>query len=54
MYIGSTDNHLYALNTETGELRWKYKVNDKIYSSPTVAAGKVVFNSVNGEVFAVQ
>lgn len=54
LYITSTDGNLYALNNENGALLWKYKVDDKLYSSPVVADGKAIFSSLGGEVFAVK
>ena len=39
VYFGSDDNHVYALDTETGELLWRFETDDVIRSSPTVAGG---------------
>ncbi len=32
-YIGSFDGNLYALNSRTGKVRWKFQTNDHIYGS---------------------
>jgi outer membrane protein assembly factor BamB len=54
VYIGSTDTYVYAIDTDSGTLRWKYRTDNKIYSSPTVNNGVVYFSSVNGSLYAVQ
>jgi outer membrane protein assembly factor BamB len=46
--------HLYALTTNRGNLRWKYRSNNKIYSSPSVNDGTVYFASVEGALYAIQ
>ena len=46
--------HLYALTANRGNLRWKYRSDNKIYSSPTVKDGAVYFSSVNGSLYAIQ
>ena len=48
VYFGSDDNHVYALDTETGELLWRFETDDVIRSSPTVAGGAVYVGS-NGQ-----
>ena len=54
VYAGSTDGHLYALDTSKGQLRWKYKVDGSIYSAAVLSDSHVYFNSVNGSLFAVK
>jgi outer membrane protein assembly factor BamB len=54
VYVGSTDAHLYAIDAEQGKLRWKYKVDGKIYSAAAIDEKHVYFNSVNGTLYAVQ
>ena len=39
VYVGSYDNHLYAVDAATGELIWIYETGDEVYSSPTVVDG---------------
>lgn len=46
VYIGSDDYTLYAIDAETGNLKWKYRARNttsptRVHSSPTVADGKV-------------
>src|SRR5919199_368542 len=53
LYVGSDDSYLYALNVQTGELKWKFKTGDVVYSSPSVVAGVVYFGSHDGNLYAV-
>ena len=34
LYVGSYDSYLYSLYLDTGSLKWKYKTNGPIASSP--------------------
>ena len=53
LYIGSTDNTLYAINSKTGEIKWDYKTNGSINSTPLVANGRVLFLSYDGLFYAL-
>src|ERR671927_117587 len=53
LYVGSDDSYLYALNAQTGELKWKFKTGDVVYSSPSITAGVVYFGSHYGYLYAV-
>src|SRR5262245_20218355 len=35
VYIGSLDKILYAIDLQTGNLKWKYEATDEIKSSPS-------------------
>src|SRR5450755_1371924 len=37
VYVGSTDGNLYAIDEESGALRWKFATGARIPSSPAVA-----------------
>src|SRR5690349_11889073 len=37
VFIGSLDNHLYAIDQQTGQTKWKFKTGGPIASSPAVA-----------------
>ena len=44
VYIGSNDNHLYAVDAATGEERWRFETDGGVDSSPAVSAdGSVVY-----------
>lgn len=46
-YIGSTDNYIYAIDTNSGDLKWKYKVKAGTIQSPT-ASDNIVFIGADG------
>ena len=52
VYFGSDDNYLYAVNTQTGQLNWKFPtINFKFLSSPAVRV--VYFGSTDNYLYAV-
>jgi len=53
VYVGSTDQQLYALDLETGQPKWKFATESSISSSPAVAGGIVYFASYDGMFYAV-
>jgi outer membrane protein assembly factor BamB len=52
VYLGSTDDYLYALDAGTGALLWKAATNGPVISSPTVAGSKVYVGSDDGYLYA--
>jgi outer membrane protein assembly factor BamB len=59
VYIGSFDSNLYALQPDTGRIRWKFPAQDHIYSSAALgadAAGNttaIYFGSADGNLYAL-
>lgn len=53
VYFGSEDNKLYALDAQTGELKWSYKTGGAIVSTPAVANGLVYFGSWDKRLYAL-
>ena len=54
VYIGATDGNVYAINADTGALRWTYEqTRSPIESSPAVANGVVFIGSYNGRLYAL-
>ena len=53
VYVGSTDNNLYAVNRADGTLKWKFGTKGWVGSSPAVANGIVYVGSVDGSFYAV-
>lgn len=53
LYVGCTDNHLYALNASTGKLLWKYKTGAGIESSVFVDNDVVFFGSDDDNFYAL-
>jgi outer membrane protein assembly factor BamB len=53
VYFGSGDGNLYALDTATGELKWKFKTGDVIHASPAYADGVLFVGSWDSYFYAV-
>jgi eukaryotic-like serine/threonine-protein kinase len=53
LFVGSYDNNLYALNSETGEFLWKYAADGGIVSKPIVHEGNVYFGSEDKRIHVV-
>lgn len=53
VYFGSSDGNLYAVNTKNGELKWKFKTNGIIHTSPALYQGTVYFGSWDTYLYAV-
>ena len=53
VYVTSLDHHLYALDAETGALRWQHDVGKGSACQPTWLRGLVLFGANDGNVYAV-
>jgi outer membrane protein assembly factor BamB len=53
VFVGSFDEHLHAIDLESGKGLWKFKTDGTIESSPLFLDGKVFFGSEDGKVRAV-
>jgi len=53
VYFGSDDNHLYAVDIQTGEEKWKFETGDGVYSSPALSDGVVYFGSDDNHLYAL-
>ncbi len=53
VYIGSGDQHVYALDAATGALRWRFAAGDVIHASPAVAGGLVYIGSWDRNLYAL-
>ena len=53
VYFGADDGHMYAVNSETGELRWKYTTQGTINPRPVLHQGALLFSSSEGRVYAL-
>jgi len=52
VYVGSTDNHLYAFDAKSGVLVWQAATGGFIMSSPAVKNGVVYVGSDDGLIYA--
>lgn len=53
LYVGNLDHRLYAIDIETGKMKWRYKTDAPVTSSPRVHKGVLYFGSNDGNVYAV-
>lgn len=53
VYFGSGDNNVYALNADTGTLKWKVKTGDVVHASPAVWNGNVYVGSWDSYFYAI-
>jgi outer membrane protein assembly factor BamB/tRNA A-37 threonylcarbamoyl transferase component Bud32 len=53
VFIGSLDNHFYALDTRSGWAAWKYRSGGSIVSTAAIWKNMVFFGSVDGFVYAL-
>jgi outer membrane protein assembly factor BamB len=52
VYFGSSDGNLYALDAISGSLKWKFKTNGIINTSPALYDGIVYFGSWDTYMYA--
>ena len=53
VYFGSSDGNLYSVDAHTGSLKWKFKTNGVVHTSPTLYKGKVYIGSWDTFVYAI-
>lgn len=53
LYIGSGDQHVYALNARTGEKLWEFATGDVVHASPAVVDGVVYIGSWDRNLYAL-
>ena len=53
VYFGSSDQHVYAVDTHTGKLTWKYKTGNVVHASPIVDDGVIYIGSFDGFMYAL-
>lgn len=52
-YFGSGDGNLYALDANSGDLKWKFKTGDVVHASPAYADGVLYVGSWDSFFYAV-
>jgi outer membrane protein assembly factor BamB len=53
VYIGSSDEHVYALELDTGKQLWRAAVDDMVEAAPAVIDGSVYVGTMNGTLYAL-
>jgi outer membrane protein assembly factor BamB len=54
VYIGSSDQHLYSFDAETGSQQWRFDAGGEVLGAPAVADGTVYAANENGTVYALK
>lgn len=53
VYVGTADNHILALNRDTGEEIWDYKIGHSVWGQPAFRDGIVYVASMDWSVYAL-
>ena len=53
VYIGSSDQRVYALELRSGKLAWAFRTGGMVHSSPALAGANIVVGSWDGAVYAL-
>ncbi|HET8923111.1 MAG TPA: PQQ-binding-like beta-propeller repeat protein [Candidatus Acidoferrum sp.] len=53
VYFGSGDTNIYALDAASGGLKWKFKTNDVVHSSPAISEGVLFAGSWDSYFYAL-
>ena len=53
VFVGSSDNKLYAINAKTGTKLWDFATKGTVHSSPTLAMGLVIVGSSDQNIYAL-
>jgi outer membrane protein assembly factor BamB len=53
VYIGSGDGNVYALDAQSGTLRWKFRTGNVVHASPAIANGMVYIGSWDSYFYAL-
>ncbi|WP_254807818.1 PQQ-binding-like beta-propeller repeat protein [Natronosalvus amylolyticus] len=52
-YVGSDDDTIYAIDTDTETELWSFETNESVQSSPAVVDGTVYIGSFDGNIYAL-
>jgi outer membrane protein assembly factor BamB len=53
VYFGSGDGNVYALESASGKLKWKFKTGDVVHSSPAISDGTLYIGSWDTYLYAL-
>lgn len=53
VFFGSGDSNVYALDTATGSLKWKFKTGDVVHASPAISNGTLFVGSWDSYFYAL-
>jgi outer membrane protein assembly factor BamB len=53
VYVGSGDHRVYAIDAESGAMRWAFETGNVVHASPAVSAGVVYIGSWDRNLYAL-
>lgn len=53
VFFGSSDGNVYALNANTGDLKWKFEANGSIHCSPVLYKNTLYIGSWDANLYAI-
>ncbi len=53
VFFGSGDTNIYALDTSSGDLKWKFKTGDVVHASPAISDGTLFVGSWDSYFYAL-
>lgn len=53
VFFGSSDYHIYAVDVQSGQLKWKYKTGNTVHSDPVIDEGIIYTGSFDGFMYAL-
>ncbi len=53
VYVGSGDHHVYAIDAQSGAVRWKFETGNVVHASPAVAGGILYVGSWDRYLYAL-
>jgi len=53
LYVGSLDHNLYALDAQTGIMKWSFNTGNSILNAPTISNGKIYLGSNDGNIYVI-
>ena len=53
IFGNNVDNHLHALDTRTGKMKWSFATEGSVRFAPMIDSGRVYFGSDDGNVYCV-
>ena len=52
--LGGSDGQVWAVDAATGTVRWRFRTEGRVRSSPAVAGGRVYVGSMDGTLYALE
>lgn len=53
VFIGTADNHVYALDVNSGDLQWEFETGHSVWAQPVFSEGRVYVASLDNSVYAL-